>query len=85
MLDTSIIAAKNFKMPVIFLCYRRQDSFPYAGRLYDRLASHFGKDAVFMDVDNIEPGLDYVDVLQHTIEATDVLIVVIGRFMAHCC
>ncbi len=39
----------------IFISYRRDDAPAYAGRLYDRLASHFGKARVFMDVEGIEP------------------------------
>jgi hypothetical protein len=44
----------------IFLSYRRQESMHVAGRLYDRLAGHFGTPRVFMDVDTIEPGVDFV-------------------------
>ena len=51
----------------IFISYRRSDSAPWAGRIYDRLAVHFGKDAVFMDVDTIEAGVDFVEVLQNAV------------------
>jgi len=63
-------------MPRIFISYRRADSAPYAGRIYDRLVNQFGGDSVFMDVDSIRPGLDFV----HTVEAAryDVMLVVIG-------
>ena len=33
----------------------------YAGRLYDRLCAHFGAGQVFMDVDGIKPGDDFVN------------------------
>jgi hypothetical protein len=66
-------------MPGIFLSYRREDSFAYAGRLYDHLANHLGKDNVFMDVDHIEPGLDFVEVLQQRVSSCDVLVAVIGK------
>jgi uncharacterized cupin superfamily protein len=39
-----------------FINYRREDTAPYAGRLYDRLTAHFGEDQVFIDIDQIEPG-----------------------------
>ena len=42
-------------MKGIFISYRREDTAGYAGRLYDRLAAHFGPDRVFMDVEGIEP------------------------------
>jgi len=37
----------------VFINYRREDTAPYAGRLYDRLAEHFGEDQVFIDIDQI--------------------------------
>ena len=60
-------------MPRIFISYRRNDS---AGRIYDRLEGHFGQGQVFMDVDTIEPGLDFVDVVQEAVGSCDA---VIGR------
>lgn len=46
-------------MRAIFISYRREDSEGHAGRLYESLADHFGRDAVFMDVVAIEPGRDF--------------------------
>jgi hypothetical protein len=66
-------------MPGIFISYRHEDSIAYAGRVYDHLTNHFGRSNVFMDVDNIEPGLDFVEVLQQTVSSCDALVVVIGR------
>ena len=63
----------------IFISYRRTDSAGYAGRIYDRLTAHFGEDAVFMDVDTIEAGLDFVEVLQIAVQSCDVLVALIGR------
>jgi hypothetical protein len=37
----------------VFLCYRRDDSAAYAGRVQDRLVQEFGRDLIFMDVDAI--------------------------------
>jgi hypothetical protein len=66
-------------MPDIFISYRREDTIAYAGRLYDRLADHFGKEHVFMDVDTIELGVDFVEILQKRVGSCDVLLAVIGR------
>jgi len=44
----------------IFISYRRIDSEAWAGRIYDRLAPHFGDGAIFMDVDDIPAGVDFV-------------------------
>jgi hypothetical protein len=40
----------------IFISYRREDSSPYAGRLRDKLSSHFGAQLIFRDMDTINPG-----------------------------
>lgn len=66
-------------MPGIFICYRRDDTSPYAGRLYDHLSARFGADRVFMDIDTIRPGDDFVQVISDRVAACDVLIAVIGR------
>ena len=62
----------------IFISYRRADSAGYAGRIYDRLSTHFGEDAVFMDVDDIGAGLDFVNVLENAVQSCDVVIALIG-------
>ncbi|WP_222105341.1 TIR domain-containing protein [Denitromonas ohlonensis] len=62
----------------IFISYRRDDSAGYAGRLYDRLAGHFGAGRVFMDVEGIEPGTDFVDAIENAVASCRVLIVLIG-------
>jgi TIR domain-containing protein len=66
-------------MPGIFICYRRDDTSPYAGRLYDHLSARFGPDRVFMDIDTIRPGDDFVQVISDRVAACDVLIAVIGK------
>jgi hypothetical protein len=66
-------------MADIFISYRRDDSLGHTGRLFDRLASHFGPDHVFMDVEAILPGMDFVETIQTVIGRVNVLIVVIGR------
>ena len=65
-------------MGSIFISYRRQDSAAYAGRLYDRLAERFGAENVFMDIDSIDPGADFVDVLAEKIRFCEVMLVVMG-------
>ena len=63
----------------IFISYRRQDTAAYAGRIYDRLAAKYGEDNVFMDIDRIEPGQDFVDAINHSVAEAGVLLVLIGR------
>ena len=66
-------------MARIFISYRRDDSAGHAGRLYDRLSDHFGPDQVFMDVDTISPGRDFVDAVQNAVGDCDGLVAIIGR------
>jgi hypothetical protein len=64
---------------VIFISYRRDDTAPYAGRLYDRVSDRFGEERVFMDVDSIAIGLDFARVINEAVSASSVLLVLIGR------
>ncbi len=66
-------------MPGIFISYRREDSIAHTGRLYDRLVVRFGAERVFMDIDTLDFGVDFVDAIQQTVASCDVLIAVIGR------
>ena len=60
------------------MSYRREDSAYPAGWLYDRLASHFGSDQVFKDIDSIELGDNFVQVITTAVGSCDVLLAVIG-------
>jgi hypothetical protein len=62
----------------IFISYRRDDASAYAGRLYDGLSLRF-PGQVFMDVDTIAPGVDFVERIEESVGSADVLIAVIGR------
>ena len=63
----------------VFISYRRDDTAGYAGRLYDALAAHFGRDLVFIDVDSIRAGDNFVDVIDRWIASSSVVIVLIGK------
>jgi TIR domain-containing protein len=65
-------------MPNIAISYRRSDSSALAGRIFDRLTTHYGKHAVFMDVDNIPVGVDFRAHIDETWRHTDILLAVIG-------
>ncbi len=66
-------------MPDIFISYRRDDTSGYAGRLYDQIGAHFGADHVFMDVADIEPGSDFVEVIGEKVGTCNALIALIGK------
>ncbi len=70
-------------MPGIFVCYRREDSAGHAGRLYDRLAQHFGRNRVFRDVDHLRAGQDFVQAIARAVGGCDACVVVIGRDWLH--
>jgi hypothetical protein len=71
-------------MSKIFISYRREDSAPYAGRLFDRLTAHFGTEQVFIDIDNIGLGQDFVDAIHESIELCGVLVALIGPNWISC-
>ena len=71
-------------MSKIFISYRREDSAPYAGRLFDRLTAHFGSEQVFIDIDKIGLGQDFVDVIHDSLERCGVLVALIGPTWLHC-
>ena len=62
----------------IFINYRREDSTATAGRLHDRLGQSFGRKTLFMDVDHIPPGVDFVTHLNNQVAACDVFLAIIG-------
>src|SRR5450755_1509378 len=66
-------------MPDVFISYRRDDTSGYAGRLYDQISAHIGADHVFMDVADIGPGSDFVEVIEQKVGTCDALIALIGK------
>jgi ABC-type amino acid transport substrate-binding protein len=62
----------------IFISYRREETAYPAGWLFDRLANRFGDAQVFKDVDSIEPGDDFVEVITAAVGSCDVLLALIG-------
>ncbi len=65
-------------MPSVFICYRREDSGAHAGRIYDHLAAHFAAHRVFMDIDTVDLGDDFVRAVEDRVSSCDALIAIIG-------
>ena len=63
----------------IFISYRRDDSEGQAGRLFDDLSAHFGRNAIFMDVAGIKKGLDFRRIIDAHVASCGVLLVIIGK------
>ena len=53
------LAGTTMTGEAIFIGYRRDDTADVAGRLHEHLARRFGSRRVFMDVDNLRPGVDF--------------------------
>src|SRR5215475_5466371 len=70
--------ARRIMADKIFINYRRDDSAGTAGRLHDRFVQTFGRKNLFMDVDHIPAGVDFVDYLRSQVAACDVFLAVIG-------
>ncbi|MFC3881821.1 toll/interleukin-1 receptor domain-containing protein [Algoriphagus namhaensis] len=67
----------------IFVSYRRQDASGEAGRLVDNLEEVFGSEAVFLDVETLEAGLDFVQAIDQALNNCKVLIAIIGPHWAN--
>lgn len=65
-------------MSGIFISYRRRGASKSAYRLKDRLKSEFGADKVFVDVEDIEPGLPFDEVIQKAVDRSTIALIVIG-------
>jgi hypothetical protein len=64
--------------PRITISYRRGDSGIITGRIFDRLADHYGKNSVFRDIDNIPAGVDFREHIQRTLDQSDVVLAIVG-------
>jgi hypothetical protein len=63
----------------IFLSYRREDTAPYARLLQSQLYERFPGVRVFMDLDSIEAGQDFAEVIRKEVDSCAVLVALIGR------
>ena len=63
----------------IFVSYRRADTANQAGWLAERLAGHYGRTQVIMDVDSIQLGNDFADVIAAAVTSCDALLALIGH------
>ena len=73
-------------MAGIFISYRRSDTLPWAGRLFDDLTRSFGKQQVFMDINGgIPRGANFEKVLTESLAGCDAMLALIGPTWATCC
>lgn len=67
----------NSKVAGVFISYRRADS-AYALLLYKAFSQRFGRERVFRDFENIEPGQDFVAALDGALAQCAACVVIIG-------
>jgi hypothetical protein len=63
----------------VFISYRRADAGAYARLLQLQLRDRLPGAKVFMDLDSIEPGLDFADVIRDALDSSVILLALIGR------
>jgi hypothetical protein len=63
----------------IFISYRRADTANQAGWLADRLVAQYGRNQVVKDVDSIQLGNDFADVIAAAVTSCNVLLALIGH------
>jgi TIR domain len=63
----------------IFISYRREETAYPAAWLFDRLADRYGSGQVFKDVDSIQLGDDFVEVITRAVGSCDVLLALRAR------
>ena len=62
----------------VFISYRREDSSGYARAVYNELRGQLGPNNIFMDVDTIEPGVDFIKAIESAVGRCDILLALIG-------
>lgn len=62
----------------IFISYRRDDSQYVTDSVHDHLVRYFGAHNVFLDVEDIPPGVDFRKYLSDQVAGIDVVLAIIG-------
>jgi formylglycine-generating enzyme required for sulfatase activity len=62
----------------VFISYRRDDAKWQAREIYRALTNVLPSDHVFMDIDSIPPGADFVEILEGWVDQCNILLALIG-------
>lgn len=62
----------------IFLNYRRDDSSGFTGHLLDELTQRFPGARIFRDIEGIDPGTKFSDIIDTMLRDCDVMLAIIG-------
>lgn len=71
-------------MDNIFISYRREDTEGFARGLFQSLVGAFGPDHVFMDVEAIGLGADFVEAIDKSLASCGALLLLIGKDWVSC-
>lgn len=69
---------RRIELRGVFISYRRADSGPQVGRLYDRLVAQLGAERVFLDLESIPAGEDFDRFINDSLARVDIVLAVIG-------
>jgi hypothetical protein len=64
---------------MLFLCYRRDDAQDAADRLREALVKAYGSERVFMDIDSVPIGVNFVTYIAEQLQSCAAVLVMIGR------
>lgn len=62
----------------IFISYRRSDAADFTVALYNELRQYYEEDVVFKDLNDIQPGQAFAEVLNAALDESAVVLVIIG-------
>lgn len=62
----------------IFISYRRDDTLDFSILLRDQLKKQLRKDGIFIDIRNLEPGIEFAEEIKQKVASCDALLAVIG-------
>jgi hypothetical protein len=77
--DDLLGARRRLPMLRIVISYRRADSKAMAGRIHDCLVDRYGKEAVYMDVEDVPAGVDFRSHIGDAIKGAGLALAIVGQ------
>ena len=79
------LANEDTQASRIFISYRRRDTADVVGRVCDRLVARYGRNSIFLDVDDIPAGVDFPNRINEVLTRSAVVLVAIGPIWLSIC
>ena len=77
--EISSLILRSFKAaPDVFISYRRNDAAANAELIHDRLVNAIGKSYVFLDNEDMHPGVDFKKTIEKRLSSSQVVLAVVG-------